>query len=197
MEHLNPYDPTVAASETNGSSSDSIGTITSRFTFTSDHLSDSLARYRSQHKGRRIWRWFRYFAAFLFLIVAIFGLFVPQYFASAFMVALTIFMFFPHKIDDLLARSRFRKSPEYGAQQVVHLSQVGFQAKSEIEETSLKWTAFSKAVIFDDGVLLFRGSNTVNWIADATLECDDDKLRIRDLVSGNVPTNHAIQRSKA
>ncbi len=188
---MNPYDPPLAESHDIGDvDPSSIGTITSRFSFTSQHLVDTLTRFRSQHSGRRLWRWFRFVAAFIFVLVAIVGLFIPQYFASAFMVALAIFAFFPHKIDDYLATRNFRKSPHCNAQQIIHLSNDGFRAESEIEQTNLKWAAFSKAVIFNDGVLLYRGPKMVNWIPDATLDSTDGPIRIRKLLTGKLPTNH-------
>ncbi|WP_236621375.1 hypothetical protein, partial [Rhodopirellula sallentina] len=109
---MNPYEPPQSAPPTEaGACINSIGTITSRFHFTPEHLIETLARFRSQGSGRWLWRWFRYFAATVFLFVAIIGWFVPQYWASAFMVVLTIVMFFPHKIDDYLATRNFKRSP--------------------------------------------------------------------------------------
>lgn len=111
------------------------------------------------------------------------------------MVALTIFMFFPHKIDEYLSTRNFKKSPHYNAEQSIYLSDEGFRTESELEQTNVKWSAFSHAVIFDDGVLLYRGPNTVNWIPDATLDCDDGASRIRRLLAAKLTTNHAVNRS--
>ncbi len=146
--------------------------ITSRFVFTPQHLVDTLTRYRLQHRGRWLWRWFRWVAAFIFVLVAFIGLFVPQYIASAFMMALAIILFFLHKIDDYLATRSFRNSPHCDALQVIHLSDDGFRAESEIEQVIPKWTAFSRAVIFNDGVLhflaisllsKFNSVSTIEW----------------------------------
>ncbi len=104
MEHVNPYEPPLESSPIAGDGAPtSVGTITSQFLFTSDYMIEALSRHRSQHAGRRIWRWFRYVVAVLFLYIAILGLSVQQYFGAAFTVAFTVFMFFPHKIDDVLA----------------------------------------------------------------------------------------------
>lgn len=189
MESVNPYDPPLADSQGIAALDlGSVGAVTSRFLLTPQHLIDTLARYRSQHSGRRLWRWLRFIIAFLFTLVAIAGLFVPQYFASAIMVAVAIFMFFPHKIDDYLAARSFRKSPHCNGEQVIRLADDGFRAESEIEQTSLKWSAFSNAVILDDGVLLYRGPKMVYWIPDATLESADGALRMRKLLAAKLPT---------
>jgi hypothetical protein len=197
MQALNPYEPPRSESRTDaGTNATSVGTITSRFQFTPEHLIETLDRFRSQRPGRGLWRWFRRFAATIFLLVAIAGLFVPQYWASAFMVAITIFMFFPHKIDDFLATRNFKKSPHCNAEQTLFLSEDGFRTESEIENTDVKWAAFAKALIFDDGVLLYRGTNMVNWIPDKTLDGDDAAFRLRKLLNAKLPTNQAVNRSR-
>jgi len=197
MESMNPYDSPRADSQ-HGTIFDtgSVGTIASRFVFTPEHLVDTLERFRSQHPARQWWRWFRYFAALIFVLVALAGLFVPQHWVSAFMAALAIFMFFPHKIDDYLATRNFRKSPHCNAEQAIYLSDDGFRAESEIEQTTIKWSAFTNAVIFDDGVLLYRGPKLVNWIPDATLGGDDAAPKIRQLLAGKLPTRQAVSRSR-
>jgi hypothetical protein len=197
MQNLNPYEPPRSESRNDaGTNETSIGTITARFCFTSEHLIETLDRFRSQQPGRGVWRWFRHFAATIFLLVAMVGLFVPQYWASAFMVALTIFMYFPHKIDNLLAVRNFKKSPHYNAEQKLFLSEDGFRTESEIENTNVKWAAFAKAVICDDGVLLYRGKNMVIWIPNTTLDGDDAAVRLRKLLDAKLPTNQAASRSR-
>lgn len=193
MEHVNPYEPPTPASTTkeDAAAGDS-GALTARVLFTSEHLIETLTRYRSQHLGRRIWKWFRYAAALVFLIVAVIGFFIPQYGASVFMLALAIFMFFPHKIDDFLAQRNFRKSPHYNTQQMILLSDGGLYSKSEVQESTLKWTAFSRAVIFRDGVLMFQGPKTVHWLPDRAFERERDALDLRKLVESKLPTNQAI-----
>ncbi len=197
MRTLNPYEPLQNDPRTDtGTNITSVGVITSRFRFTPEHLIETLDRFRSQRAGRGLWRWFRRFAAMIFLLVAIVGLLVPQFWASAFMVALTIFMFFPHKIDDFLATRNFKRSPHYNAEQTLFLSENGLRTESEIENADMKWAAFSKAVIFEDGVLLYRGTNMVNWIPDESLDGNDAAFRLRTLLGAKLPTNQAVNRSR-
>ncbi|EMI58127.1 YcxB family protein, partial [Rhodopirellula sallentina] len=80
------------------------------------------------------------------------------------------------------------------AEQKIFLSEDGFRTESEIENTDVKWSAFTKSVIFDDGVLLYRGTNVVNWIPDTTLDGDNGAARLRKLVSAKLPTNQAVNR---
>jgi len=127
------------------------------------------------------------------LLVAIAGFFGPQYWASALMVAFTIFMFFPHKIDNFLATRNFKKSPHFNAEQTLFFSEDGFRTESEIENADMKWAAFAKAVIFDDGVLLYRGTDAVNWIPDATPDGDDAAFRLRKLLNTKLPTTRFVK----
>lgn len=191
MENVNPYNPPSPASETSGGESPGcFNAVNASFVFSPEHLVETLTRYRSQHLGRRIWRWVRYFAAFIFLVVAFVGLFIPQYGASAFMLALAVFMFFPHKIDDFLARRNFRKSPHCSTHQTLRFSDEGLRSSSEVHESTLKWSAFSRAVIFNDGVLIFQGPKMVHWIPDTSLERFDDAATLRNLVKSKLTTNH-------
>lgn len=193
METVNPYEPPRTDSRPEMISDlVSVGTITSRFDFTPKHLIDTLERFRSQGFGRRFWNWFRYFAAFIFLLIAVGGLIVTQYWATIFGLTLTMLMFFSYKIDDKLAVRNFKKSPHYNAEYTIYLSTEGFRAESEIEQTNIKWSAFTKAIIFDDGVLLYRGTNVVNWIPDITLSSKDEASRLRQLLYAKLPTTRAV-----
>lgn len=181
---MNPYDPPLQASIT--ADAGNRDTLTARFVFSSDHLIETLTRYRSQRFGRWIWNWLRYAAAFVFLVVAVAALFVPQYGASVFMLTSAVFMFFPHKIDDFLAKRNFRKSPHHNTQQMIQLSDDGLYSKSEVQESTLKWTAFSRAVIFHDGVLIFQGPKMVHWLPDRVFEHERDAIDLRKLVESKL-----------
>ncbi|WP_197138574.1 YcxB family protein [Crateriforma conspicua] len=196
MENVNPYDPPLPAStDTDGESPHAGNAVTATFVFSPEHLIETLTRYRSQHLGRRIWRWVRYAAALVFLLVTVVGLFIPQYVASIFMLALAVFMFFPHKVDDFLARRNFHKSPHCNTLQTVRFTDEGLHSSSENQDSTLKWTAFSRAVVFNDGVLIFQGPKMVHWFPDNILDRKGDAESLRNLVESNLTTNHAVHRS--
>ena len=100
-------------------------------------------------------------------------------------------MFLSHKIDDYIATRSFRKTPYCNTDHAIYLSEDGFRCESDVEHTTLKWLAFSRAVIFSDGVLLYRGGKMVNWIPDASLTSDDGASLIRTLLAAKLPISHS------
>lgn len=73
----------------------------------------------------------------------------------------------------------------------MELSEEGIRAESEVETSQLRWNAFTQAVIFDDGVLMFQGPKMVNWIPDRALDDEADARVLRDLVTSRLPTELA------
>lgn len=196
MENVNPYNPPLPASDASENAvSDVIGAVTTTVVLTPEHYVEALKRCRSQHFGRRIWRWVRYAVALVFLLVALGGLAAPQSHMSAsklglagFMLALAFFMFFPHKIDDFFARRSFLKSPHCNIRQTMRFTDHGLYSSSEVQEGTLKWTAFSRAVIFKDGILIFQGPKLAHWIPDSGLEDSADSAKLRSLVKSKLET---------
>lgn len=190
---MNPYDPPSSTSPLAADAeTGDIDRITATFLFSPEYLVVTLKRYREQHFGFRIWKWVRCMVAFLLVMFAVAGLFIPQYGVSAFMLVCAALMLFPRTIDDFLARRNFRKSPHCNIQQTIQISDAGLQSRSELQESTLKWTAFSRAVIFDDGVLIFQGKKMVNWIPDSALQENGDAAKLRKLVESKLPTNHPL-----
>jgi hypothetical protein len=194
---LNPYEPPQGDPLTDaGTNTTSVGTIASRFRFTTEHFVETLDRLRSQQSERSLWRSLRPLAVTLFLLFAYGGLLESQYWITFLMVMLTIFMFFPHKVGNHFATRNFEKSPIYNIKNTYFLSEDGFRSESEIGNLDMKWAAFTKAVIFDDGILLYSDTDIGHWIPDASLDADDAAFRLRNLLVAKLPTNKAVNRSR-
>ena len=158
--------------------------IVSSFKITPEHLLELLDRYRAQHRGRLLWTWFRILLSLLFLTLAFFFVRDQGYAEAALFGALTIVMFVSPRLDNYLFISRLKKSPQYNTQQTLTFSQSGVIVESEVEKGEIRWNAFEKSVIFDDGVLLFKGMGLLEWIPNWSIE-NDEVVRLRDLVSSN------------
>ena len=155
------------------------------FECTPEHLTETLARYRSQHRVRGLWTWIRILFALFFLLLAFFFFRDQRYVETALFVGLTVFIFISPKLDDQLARRRLTKSPHYNTQQTFTFSQSGVNVESEIEKGDLNWNAFQRAVIFDDGVLLFRGMGLLHWVPYQALD-KEDSIGLQNLISANI-----------
>lgn len=166
-------------------------TIMSRFLFTNEHFQTTLARYRSQSSGFGLAKAIRIVVSGLFLVQAVRFLLADQLFSGALILVCSLILMLSRWINGLLALRAFRQSPHRNREQTLLFSMEGLQTVSEIEETRVRWAACVRAVFFDDGILLFRGTNMVNWVPDASLQNIDARSQLRTLISSNLPTTVA------
>jgi hypothetical protein len=140
-------------------------TIQARFVFDGDYLVETLARFRSQHTFRRIWVWVRLPIGLLFAILggAALGLqlsfWTPWFFAALGLITLST-----HRIDNFISRRRIKRSPHYLEELNITMSHEGYHVHSRLQDIRLGWAAFSHAVPFPDGVLLFQGRQMCRWL---------------------------------
>ncbi|MCM2370186.1 YcxB family protein [Aporhodopirellula aestuarii] len=166
--------------------------VVSRFVFTPQHLVDTLARFRSQNVLHRRMRRLRTPMVILFLVVAASELYQANYISACMFLVAAVVLASIRSLDERLTKYRFRKTPICDTEQSVELSDEGLRAISEIEEALVKWSAFTRAVFFRDGVLLYRGPQIIHWIPDTTLKRSDDADRIRGLLASKLPTSKAV-----
>ncbi|WP_404304937.1 hypothetical protein [Neorhodopirellula lusitana] len=136
--------------------SEAVGPIQARIQVTPEFIVDSLRRYRQQRRHRVAWAAFRFFGATVFLACAIAGLFIPNYLVSIASLMFGLGAAFPTKIDDLLAARKVRRSPRNGDTLSIEISDTGYHAVSDLQDSKLAWGLFTHWAKFDDGALIFR-----------------------------------------
>lgn len=143
------------------------------FKYTNNHLITSMERYRQQLWWRRpfiVYRWPIVITCLVSLPVSFhFHLKIVFILTGAALGALLL----GWPIDKWNTKHRFKKSPYYNDELVITLSDDGFQAKGTNNEVKLNWNAFTKAVRFSDGVMLFQGPHVFNWLPDDSAENPD------------------------
>ncbi len=191
MVEPNPYEtPRSSLPITEHADVSTVGIVTARILFTPEHIIETLERYYQQLSWIRLCRKLIFVASIVFLLFAVLTLFKQSYIVATVMFIFAVCLSFTHKIDEYLARRNFRRSPYYNTQQTIKLSVEGYQAVSELGDVFLKWSAFTSAVIHQDGVLIYQGPKMVHWIPDSALENAADRLAIRQLLSAKLPTSH-------
>lgn len=126
-----------------------------------------------------------------FLGLCLIGLTVMCVLAKTYVGASVICVFlallvFAYRIDELLLRQRFRKSPYHDERIRIQLSAGGFTANSTKSNVQLGWAAFTGARRLDDGFLLFQGPGVFNWLPiNAITEGTADDAE--ELIRTNVP----------
>ena len=118
----------------------------------------------------------------MLIVTAILAL-ADNYYAAALSLVVAITMLSTNQIDNFFAVRRFRRMPLFGSEQIVQMTEQGFKSHSDFEKADIKWNSFSKAEIFPDGVLLYRGKIMVNWIPYRSLEGENAADRIRALIA--------------
>ena len=195
---MNPYEATIVDFRQPPDAGVSYaGTqIRATITYDGDYLVEALTRYRSQHLVRRMWNRFRYAIAIFFVIIAIAsGLLTQEYWAPVFLVTIAVLMFFPHKLDNYLARRRLKSSPHCDERLLLVLSDDGYVATSSLQKTKLRWAVFTGAIAFPDGVLILHGKGMCHWLPFRCLEKPSDSDILHLFIVTRIATNKMLDRS--
>ena len=143
-----------------------MGTVEYRLRYTEEYLLETL----SHHRRQLWWRGSYYLLkgvlaaliALLTVLAFVYRLFVLAMILSAILGALLL----GPPIDSWFARKRLRKSPFYNNDLTFRISADGLHVTGKNEDARLKWSAFSKARRFSDGLLLFQGPHFFHWLPD-------------------------------
>jgi hypothetical protein len=65
--------------------------------------------------------------------------------------------------------TKLKKSREFGKEVTITLSDEGLEASGSNGRSSVKWSAYPRAVRYSDGILLARGG-AIRWLPDSALE---------------------------
>ena len=163
MDATNPYQ-SPSGDAADKQTQESLSSVQAEIVYTQQHLIDSLDRMHSQHSLRRLWLWLRYAVVAIFGTVGLGCLFAQAFFGALLMMGLIMLCFCSHKIDNFFVKRRFQKSPYRDVKYTIKLSDEGFSAISDLDQSILKWPAFSRVLIFDDGILMQHASGSVNWL---------------------------------
>lgn len=137
-----------------------------RVRYTEEYLLEALSHHRRQLWWRGSFYALKGFLAALIALLTVgafvYRLFVPAIVLSAVLGALLL----GPPIDAWFAKRRLRKSPFYNNDLTFRISADELHVTGKNEDSRLKWSAFSKARRFSDGLLLFQGPHFFNWLPD-------------------------------
>jgi hypothetical protein len=140
---------------------------------TDAYMAESLVRYRYR-KSNRLLDGILYAIALYILIVAISSFVMGRWnILSIIMIVSSIVVLFGKffvKIENYFILRRFRDSPLRNQRLLVTLSDEGYRGQSSVGNVKLGWAAYSHALGFTDGVLMFQGKGLFHWIPFRCLE---------------------------
>ena len=109
------------------------------------------------------------------------GALIPAVILGGFTGALLGAILLGDPIDAWLIKRRLRKSPFHNNDLVFRLTADEIHVVGNNEETHLKWSAFSKARRFPDGLLMYQGPQFFNWLPDSGASNPETPAEARDL----------------
>ena len=106
-------------------------------------------------------------------------------------------MFFAHHVDFWIARRSLRKSPYCDEVITVEMTEADMHSRSARHEARLQWSAFTKAVHFPDGFLLFQGPKACNWIPLASLADPSQAVELEAILRSRIAEYQEMGRRGA
>jgi hypothetical protein len=147
-------------------------------TYNEDYILNSLEQYRRQ---RHVYPWFIAIkivcALGLALLIAIVlhgmittsGKTAPLLMVFFTLAAFLVLLLQGPRLDYMLLKRRLRKSPFYGDEINISVSEDGVSFKTQRSQATLNWSAFTFARRVGTGFLVFTDPKTSHWWPDAAL----------------------------
>ena len=152
-----------------------------------EHYLETLNRFRQHSSGAKVRAWVRYILAVLMIVFMLYVLSISRYYLAIPLAVVSLTLLFGQVITNRSVKRAFRTTPYCDTKQVLRFDEIGVQTKTDFESTEATWHAFTKAIFFEDGILLFRGENMVHWIPDSSLEATNGARRLRELIANVLP----------
>jgi hypothetical protein len=73
------------------------------------------------------------------------------------------------RLDYFLFKRRLRKSPYYGSEMLISVSEDGIASKTPLSQGAVAWPAMTRATRLSDGFLLESGPGVLYWWPDSAL----------------------------
>lgn len=142
-------------------------------------------RYRKQHWFTCLSRPVRFVGIAVFGLMAI-GTAIAQLWGPAIGSLLCLlFVLYVRGYEWKYRLKQLRKSPHFGHECVTRIEDQGLLSESSISSSALCWEVFTKATIFEDGLLLFQGPGYFHWLPNSSLVAGTSN-EARSLVQNHV-----------
>ena len=156
-----------------------------RFVFDEAFLTQAVRRHRQLQRIRRGFSWFIAIFSIILGILVILLLLQKQWGHGAFYLAVIVFTYGYLWSNAWRLKRWLRKSPHLNDSLVITLTSDGVRIVGSKIDSTLKWSAFTQARVFCDGVLLYQGPGVFNWLPEVALS-DGTLTEVESLIQANV-----------
>ncbi len=132
-------------------------------------FTSAFQRHYKQHALSRFFSTIRAMGIIVFTLCAMTAA-VQKYWLPAFVtLGLALLILLSRKLDHFWLLWNLKKSPFWDEETVMEISDVGLKTSSNKGNADLAWQAFTRALRFPDGFLLYQGPSVFYWLPDSTL----------------------------
>ncbi len=157
-----------------------------RIRFSDEHIIQAVLRSRQQNRVRGLIFRFRFLLAILALALMALCVAAGEPWMSAIMGAALGALLVGWPIDKAVIRLRFRKSPFRNEDLAMTCSEEGVRAVGANQDSRVSWATYTRARVFEDGVLLFQGPHLYTWMPDAAVADASSPANLRQLARAHV-----------
>ena len=149
-------------------------------------LIESLRRNRTQSRALPFLRAVKIACGVIltaFMAILMFGGHIAVSFIFApFIVLLSLC----HQLETPFIKRRFRKSPFYSLLVKFEFREDDLRIYHDKADIKMSWDSFTRAVIFDDGILAYQGEGLFNWFPKQIFSSEDDYVSFENLVKTKI-----------
>jgi hypothetical protein len=162
--------------------------------FTDDFFIEALRHYRLQHRGRRPMVILKAGMTLCLAGLGVVAFIHGPVLLGLFFVLLCFLLLFGHYIDFWWARRSLRKWAFRNETVALRFTDDGVHASSPQQDSTLRWSSFTRAVHFRDGFLLFHGPGSFHWIPASSLIDPAAIATLEQLLRNKIEDHRIIER---
>jgi hypothetical protein len=139
-----------------------------RFNANERYFEEAFARYYSQLRIRKFFAAVKWIGIVVLSAAAAMAFIQQEWLGVAFLAAIIAVVLYSQRIDRFVRSRQLQRSPFINEDVDILLADSGFEATSPSTSLRLAWSAFTNAVRFSDGWLLFSGPRLFRWLPDSS-----------------------------
>jgi len=163
-----------------------------RFNANERYFEEAFARYYSQLQIRKFFAAVKWIGIVVLSAAAAMAFIQQKWLGVAFLAAFIAVLLYSQRIDRFVRSRQLRRSPFINEDVDIILTDAGFEATSPSTSLRLAWSAFTSAVRFSDGWLLFSGPRLFRWLPDSSSITGSAGLEFEPLVRKHIANVHFI-----
>jgi hypothetical protein len=150
------------------------------------YFEEAFARYHKQHWVRRFAAAVKWIGIVVLSASVVMAIAQQEWLGVVFIATIITLLLYSQRIDRIIRARQLRRSPFINEDVEILLADAGFEGTSPSTSLKLAWGAFTSAVRFPDGWLLFNGPRLFRWLPDSCSVAGSAGLEMEPLVRRHI-----------